>query len=395
MRNEWTNFYTGYVEVKAAGNQVEAFVNDLVRRQIPIKEMKRVNTEEILFVISLNHISKMRVVLRRHDCKISFKKRSGLPFLFKRLLFNSGFLVGALAFVICLFLLSNVIWGIEVTGAKPETQHKIEKELHKMGINIGEFQFLGAAPDDIQKHLTLTIDSITWVGVELRGTTFHLQVVEKKEPKATEQKGRQHLVAGKKAIVRKMFVEKGKAVVQINDYVQKGQLLVSGNISNGKDTVLVPAEGEVLGEIWYKSDVTVPLKSSFDVFTGLEQTKHSVDFGAFSVPVWGFEKMEMKDYETDATTKPLFFLGVKMPFSYKTVTYRDKEAVIREYSKQEAIEKGQEVADMDIKKMIPQGSRVIGRNVLHEAMENGKVVLSIHYQVLENIAIEQPIIQGD
>ncbi|MDQ7864118.1 hypothetical protein RCO48_32715 [Peribacillus frigoritolerans] len=35
------------------------------------------------------------------------------------------------------------------------------------------------------------------------------------------------------------------------------------------------------------------------------------------------------------------------------------------------------------------------KKILHESMENGKVKLSIHYQVIEDIAIGQPIIQGD
>ena len=30
-----------------------------------------------------------------------------------------------------------------------------------------------------------------------------------------------------------------------------------------------------------------------------------------------------------------------------------------------------------------------------ETIDNGKVTLSIHYQVIEDIAIGQPIIQGD
>ena len=48
-----------------------------------------------------------------------------------------------------------------------------------------------------------------------------------------------------------------------------------------------------------------------------------------------------------------------------------------------------------MKNLIPKNSEIIGEKILHEGIENGKVVLSIHYQVLENIGNERPIVQGD
>lgn len=392
MKNKWTNFYTGKVEVKVTGRNVELFVNELVRKNIQIWELKRLNEETILFTVSLNSINSLRVVKRNYNCRVSFAKSGGFPFLFKRLLRNSGFLIGFFLFLICIFLFSNIVLNIEVEGAKPETEYKIRKELTKMGIQKWKLQFFLEGSDAIQRDLTDRIDEITWIGVELKGTAYHLQVVEKKEPKRAKVDDKQNLVAGKKAIIRKIFVEKGKAIVNVNDYVHKGQLLVSGNISK---SVLVPAKGIVLGEIWYKSNVEIPLRSEFSVFNGKEETDHYVSFKKTSIPIWGFKKNEIVNFERDETKKPLFFLGWKLPVAYKTVTYRDKENVNREYSRKEAKQKGLEVAESDLKKRLPKNSEIIGRKILHERIENGKVILSIHYQVLENIAIERPIIRGD
>ncbi len=71
-----------------------------------------------------------------------------------------------------------------------------------------------------------------------------------------------------------MFVEEGKAVVNIHDIVQEGQLLVSGLIGKEGETLQVPAKGEVWGETWYKSDVILPLKSTFQVYNGNEKSKY-------------------------------------------------------------------------------------------------------------------------
>lgn len=98
----------------------------------------------------------------------------------KRLWKNSGFIIGILLFFILIIYLSNTIWGIEIKGASPATEHQIRKELNQMGIKIGKLQFFLDDVESIQRELTNNVKAITWVGVELKGTTFHFQIVEKK-----------------------------------------------------------------------------------------------------------------------------------------------------------------------------------------------------------------------
>ena len=123
---------------------------------------------------------------------------------------NSGFLVGIVAFLLCLFVLSNMVWEIEVHNAKPDTEYMIRKELNRMGVKIGKLQFNMDDVDTIQRKLSDRIEVLTWVGVELKGTIFHFQVVEKQQPKKVEATSPQHLVAKKKAIITHMFVRKRK-----------------------------------------------------------------------------------------------------------------------------------------------------------------------------------------
>ena len=44
---------------------------------------------------------------------------------------------------------------------------------------------------------------------------------------------------------------------------------------------------------------------------------------------------------------------------------------------------------------IPEDARVDEEYILHEEVENGKVKLSVNFQVIENIAEEKAIIQGE
>lgn len=395
MKNQWTNYFTGYVKVKAIGKGTERLINQLTRQGVTIWNVKRVGNEVLVFYMEISDISKLRQIIRKSDCKVTFVKGTGLPFLWKRTLKNSGFLVGLFAFLCCIFILSNMVWGIEIKNAKPATEHKIRKELDQMGVKIGRLQFQMDDVDTIQRKLSDKIQELTWIGVELKGTTFHFQVVEKQQPKKIEVTSPQNLVAKKKAIITHMFVEKGKSVVKVNDYVGKGQLLVSGFVGSEDKPKITSAQGIIKGQTWYKATVEVPLKTKFSVFNGDEQTRYNLNVWKISLPIWGFTKPKYSNYEEDITVRPLYFLQWQLPFYLQERTWRSKEDSVRVYTKNEAVEEGMKMARSHLEKQLEDDADIIGEKILHERVDNGKVELSIHYQVIEDIATGQPIIQGD
>jgi len=392
MKNQWIEFLYGRVTVKVSGKGLERFLNVLTRNGLHIWNVKRHGTETITFKMRVQDALKMRQFARKSDCKISFLQRSGAPFLLRRLLKNSGFMLGAAAFLFIIFFLSNVIWGIEIKGAKPATEYQIRKELDKMGVKIGKVQLFVDNVEGIQRRLTDNIGALTWVGVELKGTTYHLQVVEKNEPKKTEQLSPQNLIAKKKAIIVRRFVEAGQPVVDKNDHVEKGQLLVSGVYGQeGGSTELVAAKGEIWGETWYKSDVKLPLVTNFKVFTGKEEQKHSLLLGNFDIPIWGFGKTEFKKYETEKNVHKIHFLKWELPISYINKTIREREEFQRSYSKQEAEQSALELAKKEIKSKLDEDAMIIDEKILHKEYKDGKVILAIHFKIIENIAVGQPI----
>ncbi|WHY76172.1 sporulation protein YqfD [Neobacillus sp. WH10] len=392
MKNQWIEFLYGRVTVKVLGKGIERFLNVLTRNGLHIWNVKRHGTETITFKMRVQDALKIRPYARKSKCKISFLRRSGAPFLLRRLLKNSGVMLGAAAFLFIIFFLSNVIWGIEIKGAKPATEYQIRKELDKMGVKIGKVQFFVDNVEGIQRRLTDNISALTWVGVELKGTTYHLQVVEKNEPKKPEKLAPQNLIAKKKAIIVKRFVETGQPVVDINDHVEEGQLLVSGVYGQeGGPSELVAAKGEIWGETWYKSRVKLPLVTNFKVFTGKEEEKHSLSLWNVEIPIWGFGKPTFKKYETEKNIHKIHFLKWELPISYINKTIREREDFQRTYSEKEAEKNALELAKNDIKSELDEDAMIIDEKILHKQYKNGKVILDIHFKIIENIAVGQPI----
>jgi similar to stage IV sporulation protein len=395
MKNQWLNYFSGSVKVKIQGRGIERFINACLRNDIQIWKVKKHDEYTASFHMLLGDVSKIRAVARGSGCKLYFVGKSGMPFIIKKTLLNSGFLIGAFLFFFIIFLLSNMVWNIQVTGAKPETEYLVLKELKKMGVEKGAFQFMIDDPETIQRKLTDNIEAITWVGVELKGTTFYFQVVEKNQPKQVKKAGVRHLVAKKKAVITNMFVEEGQPLVSVNDHVSKGQILVSGFIGKEGHTKTVPARGKIFGETWYKSTVVLPLQTKFHVLTGKYYEKHYISFKNISLPVWGFKKPDFSQYEIDLQKKPLRFLSYELPIFYEQVIYREKEHVVRNYTWEEAFQKAKEMARKELLAKLDDEASIKGEKILHQAKENGKVRLEMHYQVIENIGIPQPIVQGD
>jgi similar to stage IV sporulation protein len=395
MKNRWITFFIGIISVKITGKGLERFINTCSRNDLLIWQVRRNGIHSISFKMKLNDVSKLRHISRGSGLRIEFLKREGLPFLFKRLLHNGGFLVGAFSFILIITILSNMIWGIQVKGADPATEYKINKELDKMGVKVGNLQFFVDNVESIQRQLTNNIEEITWVGVELEGTTYHLQVVEKNEPEKPEYLSPQHLVAKKKAVIVDMFVEEGQAVVDLYDHVEEGQLLVSGLIGKEGQTVQVSAKGEIMGETWYKTNVEIPIKSTFQVYNGNEERKHYLKLRNSKVPIWGFGKIDFKEYETESNEKKINFLNWTLPVALIHDTHREKEMETRIYSDEEAIAVSKTMARLDLKNQLSEDAKIVGEKVLHQSVDNGKVTISIHFQVIENIATGEAIIQGE
>ncbi|MDY0405536.1 sporulation protein YqfD [Virgibacillus sp. 179-BFC.A HS] len=134
-----------------------------------------------------------------------------------------------------ILLLSNILWKVEITGVPTDIEKKITKELNNSGIHPGAWTFSMDSPSDIQQNLLKHIPELLWVGVEKMGTTIRLEGVEKIVVKKEPVSGPRDLVATKKGIIKKMYVSKGRPLVYVNDYVEPGEVLVSGNLRENEN----------------------------------------------------------------------------------------------------------------------------------------------------------------
>lgn len=390
MKSKWKNV-KGYVRVEIIGQESSSFINKCIQSGIQIWDILPIDKDRVLVSISVTEVRKVKTILKENKLKIRIKEKKGTPFLLKRMWKRNGFILGMLSFIFVLFLLSNMIWNINVTGANPKTEYELRKAAVEIGVTKGKFIFLLPNVREIQRELTEKMENVTWIGVTQHGTSYRFEVVEKEIPETKQITGPRHLVATKQAVIHSVFVEKGQPVVRANDYVKKGSLLVSGLIGKEKKPELVSAKGEIWGEVWYQTEVEVPLNTSFQTYTGKYKNRHYVSLFGLELPVYGFSDVEFQDKTETLNETPLYLAKWKMPISYIKKEIRETDGVKRSYTKAEAIEVGKQMAKKELAKKVPDDAKIKGEKVWQQNVSNGKVKITMLYQVIENIASEQPI----
>ncbi|MFD2046102.1 sporulation protein YqfD [Ornithinibacillus salinisoli] len=405
MKQIQGSFITGYVTIVVKGHMPELFFQDCINKGVMVWEIKRVDKQACSGNIKLQDINKIKKIKRGKNYKVSFVNKKGYPFILSRFFRRKEIFIGMVLSILFIFFLSNIVWKVEVTGVPKDIEEKINKQLNNYGVHPGAWSFSVDKPGEIQRMLTDDIPELLWVGVHKKGTTFILEGVEKTIVEEEEVQGPRNLIATKKGVIKNMYVSKGLPKVEINDYVEPGDILVSGTLNEVETSddegekknksIVVASEGEIIANTWYETEVTVPIQANYELLTGNHEKKYYLGFGDFHLPVWGFESPDYEHTHREDTENALYFFKWKLPISFIETTLSEKTYNAIERTKEEAIQAGIQQAKQELQLQLGQDAEIISEKVLHESVENGKVKLSLYITVEEDIAKAQPINQGD
>jgi len=392
MRNGLKEWVDGHVTITVRGKRFERLLNMAIREGIRIWNIRRAGEELTRCDILIRDYFRLRPLLRETGCRSHVEDRGGLPFWLVRLRRRAGLAIGASLFFLGLYMLSSFVWTVQVSGTRHMDPQKVLQAAEQIGIKEGAWKVKLKEPLVMQKELMSLLPEATWVGVEIQGTRVRLQVVEKDAPVKPLPTSPRHLVAKKRAVISTILPEVGKSQVKVNQLVEKGQVLISGIIGNETRQQVVSARGKVRGEVWYVSESSLPLTQTMQRLTGESQERQYLLIGPYAVQVWPLNKQPFARSENTESRFLPSYAGYTLPIGWKTVHTSETEPVQRQLSEQEAAELAKRFAREDILRMAGKDAVISDEKVLHVTTENGKVYLSIHFSVIEDIAVEQPIV---
>ncbi|BAU27258.1 hypothetical protein DFP93_11351 [Aneurinibacillus soli] len=384
------NWFQGYLVLRVRGRRLERFLNRVVGDGIHVWDIHR-TSEEAYMSIPLDSFFALRPFLRETGCRVHVVRRVGLPFVLRKLRTRFMFGTGIVLFILGVYMLSQIVWRVEVVGNERIPAFQIQEMAARAGVKPGVFTFQIPEPKEMQRRLLLDMPNASWIGFEMKGTTAIIRVVEKVLPTPRDTTAPRHIIATKKAIVHSIFAESGRPLVRPQSWVNKGDILISGALGNEEQMQLVAAKGIVEGETWYESEVTVPIKQKRPVLTGEAYTRRYLMFGTYEVKIQGFGAPEYKQSVRSEDTDWISTGERVFPLGMKTEVVRQNESITITLTEKEAIEIGKKYARENLVKRLKKGGYIKTEKVLHENQENGKVYMKLHFVVVEDIAAEQPI----
>lgn len=385
----------GCVRIAVRGEHVEYFINALAENGVPVWDIEPKNGNLAEMKVLLRDFHVLRPLLKRTGCRVHVQGRIGLPFTLVKLYKRKFFMVGIMLFFVLLFLLSSMVWNVRVTGNEKIATEDVLEAAKKEGVRPFQWIFRLDSPDKLSRELSIRLPGTSWIGVERKGTTITIQIVEAAEPPKQPLTDPRHLVSRTDAVVTSIYAEQGRPLVEKNSRVKKGQVLISGILGvDGGNTEVVVAKGEVKGLVWHEYSLTVPLVQKHKVYTGERKTKSYFVIGDRAVQLWGYGKDPYKASETLTEHDPLTWRSFKLPVGWMTEKVMEVRESQETLTVEEAKKQGLDGAVRDILAKYGTDSQIISQKILHEKKENGKVYMKVLFEVEEKIAEELPIVHN-
>ena len=275
-----------------------------------------------------------------------------------------------LSFLI-VFFSSNLIVDVMVIHENEDLKELIINDLYDYGIKKFTMQKSFKQITNIKKKIkNKHLDKIEWLEIRKSGMRYIVDIEERIINDTQKEKNYCHVIATKDGLIKRINVYDGEGVVSFNDYVKKGDILISGDVKLNDNVVSHScASGDVYAEVWYTVNVKVPLKYYENKFTGKKRNNYIINFNGIDYKIFNDR---LKDYES--SKKKIFdLLGVKI--------YLEKDEEIEKkalkYTEKEALEKGLLLAKEKILLKLKRDDLIIDEKILQNRLIDSTMDIDI------------------
>ena len=380
---------TNRVKLNIKGKNIERFIKRLRANGIDLLNITYLNYHEVNIVIYKKDYDRLIELKTIYD--VTMVDIYGIIKI-KEVVGVYKYVVGFILLGIALLIfLSHVIFNIEIIHTDGEIRNLLLQELENYGLKKyrlkKSYQEIQTIKNSILEKYK---NEIEWLEIEESGTTYIVRLEERiiKQEEAKDEK--QNVIASKSAVIKKIIAENGEVIRNINEYVNVGDVIISGNIylnDEIKDTVT--AKGVVYGEVWYNVSVEYPyiyseikdMNNYKDVFV-LKLLSNNIEFTT-------------KPYSEKRIEEKTLLYHPFLPISLVKQRQEEIQTISLVLTAEEAKEKAIIEAHKKMEEKLDDDERIIDYKVLKLNIKEDKIVLEVFFTVYENITGYSKIIEGD
>lgn len=368
-----------YVYLRVLNVSYYKLILRLNKLGINIYDYKLVNNNIIIKVKYIDYI-KIKKYLITYDVKL--EKYVGNIYYKEILRKYNISLIFIILSILFIVLTSNIIVDIKFNITDKKIINKVNDKLSEYDVYKFSFKKSYSDIQEIKKNILLDLKSdIQWLEITRKGMVYTIDIEKNIESNIDNKDEYCNIYASKDGLIKDIILNEGVANVTLNDYVYKGDLLISGDIYFNDEIVShVCANATVMAEVWYKVNISVPLVEYITKRTGKVRNNIILNYDDYDVKIF---KDRLDNYES---SKRLFFdaLGIKL-YLVKDYEITKEKNILTE---NEALEKAKINANEKINKMIKDGDFIVKQKVLQKYINNSTIDVEIFVVTNENISVK-------
>ena len=363
------HLWYGYLLVQLRGFSPERFLNLCSSNRIEIWDLEY-RDGGYQFYITVKGYRAVKPLVKKSKVRLRIVEKFGLPFFLYRNRKRKLYFTGIASFFLILYLMSLFVWDIQFEGNRMYTYETLTDFLETEDITFGMRKSLIDC-DALEEEIRLAFPEITWVSARVSGTRLLVKIKENEVLSSIPQKDTSpcDIVAAKDGVITSMIVRQGTPVAAIGDQVEKGQVLVKGEveIKNDSEEVVnvhyVHADADIMAKTEYQVTNTFPRMHTVVTETGkVRQGRYLKAFqysALFILPSNGENPWKMVMEEEQLKLFQNFYLPIYLG-KIKAKEYITYECL---YTKEEENDKGTRIHQEFVKNLLEKGVQIIENNV--------------------------------
>ena len=376
-----------YLYLKIDGNNIDRFLLKCNKNNIDIFNIKDKSYKSVIILINEKDYKKILKIKSIYKVKIIDVK--GINKYIKLIKKYNVFIISFIIGIILLIFLSNIIFEVEIVGSnsklnnillKDLSNYKIEK--YKFKKNYKEIERIKTKIQDKYK------DNIEWIEIKEVGTKYIINLVERKKENKKENKEIYSIVAKKNGVVKDIYTYNGISLIDIDNYVTKGDILISSDIIlNDEVKNRVSADGKVYAETWYKVNVEYPLNYIEKKYTNKKRTIPYIKIGNSYLELFKYKKYDRNKRIIYKNNINDLEIGIE---KIRKINYINKR-----YNNKTALKKAEKEAKNKILEKLNEEEYIISQNTLKFYSNGSKIIVDIFFSVYEEIGEKRIIEMGE
>ena len=357
MNNNFFDKFKSKIKLNIKGKKIERFLQKLIVNQINLYDVKKINRDEVNIVISKQDY--LKVYKLKSIYELNIIDGYGFIKIKKVAKINSLLIFFLIIGIISLYILSKVTFSIDIIHTSPKVRQFIMDELNKNGIKLKTFIKMAIIAERIV-------------------TKYIVRLEERKIKEENKTYDKQNVVATKDAIIKRIEASNGQIVKEIDSYVRKGDVVISGNIMLNdqiKDTI--KADGTIYGEVWYQVKVSYPLVYKESHETG--KSKKTLVFHFLN------KEFSLNSYKNKKVTSKVLMKHPFLPIFLTFEEQKEVKVIDEVYTIDEAIKKAEEKAYNELTSKLNDKEKILTSKNLKVDINDSKIELDIFFSVYEDI----------